>query len=303
MTNLTGFVNIIKPTGMGSTDVVSRVKRILGTKKVGHLGTLDPPASGVLPVAVGKATKFFDYFLSKDKEYYALVEFGLKSDTLDSYGEILEKQNVKITKEQIKNIMPQFIGEITQIPPKFSAIKINGKRACDLARENVDFEIKPRKIKIFSIDLLKNLEQNRFLFKVHCQAGTYIRTLFSDMAEALGTSSITPVIIRTKSGAFSTKNAITLEELEKNHQILSISDIFFDFLNIEVNEFVAKKLINGVKLKIEDFEKSLSEKNLKLFKTENEKKDFFISFNGEYIGMYRANNNSIENIIYLYERT
>ena len=301
MTNLTGFVNIIKPTGMGSTDVVSKVKKILGTNKVGHLGTLDVPATGVLPIAIGKATKFFDYFLSKDKEYFALVEFGIKTDTLDSFGEIVEKREDNITAEMINRILPKFIGEISQIPPKYSAIKINGKRASDLARENIDFEIKPRNITIFDVKLMKSLGQNKFIFKVHCSAGTYIRTLFSDIAESLGTISTTSVIIRTKSGLFTTKNAITLEELEKNKQILSISDIFCDFSKFEVNDYLAKKLINGVKINAIDLlaNAKVDEKTFNNLK--QAKKEFFITTNNEYIGMYKANNNYIENLIYLFE--
>ena len=153
---ITGFVNIIKPTGESSSNVVCKVKKILGTKKVGHLGTLDPAASGVLPLAVGKATKFFDYFLTKDKEYVALVEFGKSTSTLDAYGEVIENNNKLIDEMELKSILPKFVGDIDQTPPKFSAIKINGKRAYELARENANFEIKPRKITIYSITLIKN---------------------------------------------------------------------------------------------------------------------------------------------------
>lgn len=301
MTNLTGFVNIIKPTGMGSTDVVSKVKKILGTKKVGHLGTLDAPATGMLPIAIGKATKFFDYFLSKDKEYFALVEFGVKTDTLDSFGEIVEKQDCNITNEMINSILPKFIGEISQIPPKYSAIKINGKRASDLARENIDFEIKPRKITIFDIKLMHNLGQNKFIFKVHCSAGTYIRTLFLDIAERLKTISTTPVIIRTKSGLFNTKNAVTLEELEKSKQILAISDVFCDFLKFESNDYLSKKLINGVKISASEFLANVKIDEKTFNNLKQTKKEFFITTNNEYIGMYKANNNYIENLIYLFE--
>ena len=162
--NQSGFVNIIKPTGMTSSDVVLKVKRILGTKKVGHLGTLDPAASGVLPIAVGRATKFFDYFLSKDKVYVASVIFGIETDTLDSFGKVLNTQSSEVSLEQINSVLYKFIGEIEQIPPKFSAIKINGKRAYDLARESADFEIKPRKINIYSIKAQSLPNKNEFLF-------------------------------------------------------------------------------------------------------------------------------------------
>ena len=248
MTPITGFVNIIKPTGMTSSDVVLRVKKILKTKKVGHLGTLDPAASGVLPVAVGKATKFFDYFLNKDKTYIAVVKFGVETDSLDSFGNITVK-NSKITSAiDIEKVLPDFTGRILQVPPKYSAIKINGKRACDLARENVDFEIKPKQITIHSIKLISQLEENVFKFEVYCSAGTYIRTLFSDIAYAVGTVSTTPVIIRTQSGRFNLNNAITLEDFELSQKTLSVTDVFNDIQVIEVDEKIAKKLINGVKI-------------------------------------------------------
>ena len=287
---LTGFVNIIKPTGESSSNVVCKVKKILNTKKVGHLGTLDPAASGVLPLAVGRATKFFDYFLNKDKEYVALVEFGKTTDTLDSYGEVLETNNNFVTSEMINAVINEFVGVIDQTPPKYSAIKVNGKRAYELARENANFEIKSRKITIFSIKLVKNCEKNRFLFKVHCSAGTYIRTLFDDIAKKLNTISYTPVIIRTKSGLFNIENAVTLDELENNKKISSIEDIFSNFTKIEVNDFIAKKLINGQKLSVKDLG----------FKTDIEG-DFFVTYNGQLIGMYEIVDDSVKLKIYLYE--
>ena len=147
-----GFYNIIKPTGISSAGVVSKIKKITKQKRVGHLGTLDPSASGVLTVAVGKATRFFDYFLKKDKVYFAIAEFGVKTDTLDSEGNILEKDTVNVNKKDVENQLHNFIGEIEQIPPIYSAININGKRAYELARSGQEVEIPKRKIKIY-IDL------------------------------------------------------------------------------------------------------------------------------------------------------
>ncbi len=290
MTNLTGFVNIVKPTGMTSSDVVLKVKKILRTKKVGHLGTLDPAASGVLPIAVGKATKFFDYFLAKDKEYVALVEFGIETDTLDSFGNITKKESVVATKQQIESVLDRFVGDIEQIPPKYSAIKINGKKACDLAREDVEFEIKPRQIHIFSIDLLEDLGDNKFLFKVHCSAGTYIRTLFSDIAKAVGTISTTPVIIRTKSGRFVSSNSITLEEFEKTAKLQTIEEIFSDIQIFEAKGVLAKKLLNGVKVSVKEMP----------FKTTNNQ-ECLISVDGKLVGFYKVENDVLNQIVYLYE--
>ena len=290
MTNLTGFVNIIKPTGMSSSDVVCKVKKILKTKKVGHLGTLDPAASGVLPVAVGKATKFFDYFLTKDKEYIAVVNFGIETDTLDSFGNITNSNTKVIDLASIKQVIPNFIGKIKQVPPKYSAIKINGKRACDLAREDIAFEIKAREITIFDVQVLRDFGNNMFLFKVHCFAGTYIRTLFSDIAYALGTVSTTSVIIRTKSGRFLMNDAITLDMLEANSKIVEIETLFADYDKIEVNDFIARKLINGVKIEFEV-----------LNVQKNNGEEFFISYKNKTIGLYKVVNKKLETIVFLYE--
>ena len=244
-----GFVNVIKPTGMTSSDVVIKLKKILGTKKVGHLGTLDPAASGVLPVAFGKATKFFDYFLKKDKVYIADVKFGVLTDTLDSFGSVTDRQNVNISSEDIKNVLGEFVGKIKQVPPKYSAVKINGKKACDLIRMGVEVEIKPREIDVYDIELLDELEKNLFRFKVHCSAGTYIRTLFNDIASKLGTIATTPVIIRTKSGLFEIGSAVTLSQLNEEKSIIEIDKLFHGLEKINISDNVLyKKLANGAKL-------------------------------------------------------
>jgi tRNA pseudouridine55 synthase len=265
---------VIKPTGETSSNIVLKVKRILGTKRVGHLGTLDPAASGVLPVAFGKATKFFDYFLTKDKEYIADVKFGVETDTLDSFGQIIDKNNLKVSEVQIQGVLGEFIGRISQVPPKYSAIKIDGKKACDLAREGKDVEIKSREIDIFDLKLLGQIGDNLFRFKVHCSAGTYIRTLFSDIAKRLGTISSTPVIIRTKSGAFEIENAITLNELELSKEVISIEDLFAKFKSVEVsNKETVKKILNGVKISKQELDFDETEK-------------FFIKIDNQLVGMY-----------------
>ena len=290
MTNLTGFVNIIKPTGMTSSDVVLKVKKILKTKKVGHLGTLDPAASGVLPIAVGKATKFFDYFLNKDKIYIARVKFGIETDTLDSFGNITNKNNKNVTSEDIKKVLNKFVGDIEQIPPKYSAVKINGRKAYDLAREDVEFEIKPRKVKIYNLELLNDFGNNEFLFKVHCSAGTYIRTLFSDLAKEIETISTTPVIIRTKSGRFTTENSVTLEELEKTQKLISAEALFEDIEKLDVNAEIAKKLINGVKV-------FASELPVKI----DDNKECLIFHENKSIGFYKVENDVLLQVVYLFE--
>lgn len=280
-----GFINILKPTGMTSADVVFAVKKKLKIKKIGHLGTLDPAATGVLPIAIGKACKFFNYFLNKDKVYVARVKFGIETDTLDSYGNITQKSNKIISKEEILNVIPNFLGKINQIPPKYSAIKINGKRACDLARENVDFEIKPKQIEIFDITLLQQCGENEFLFRVHCSAGTYIRTLFSDMAYALNSMSTTTAILREKSGRFGIETAIIIDELDEN-SVMSVEKAFSGSQVIEPSEIVAKKLINGVKIFAKELE-VLPES------------EFFVKFNGILVGFYKVVGENVEPIVYL----
>ncbi len=283
-----GFINILKPTSTTSSDVVVKIKKILGTKKVGHLGTLDPSASGVLPIAVGRATKFFEYFLGKDKIYVARVKFGIETDTLDSFGTITKIDNVTITSEKINGVLNNFVGEIFQTPPKFSAVKINGRKAYELARENANFEIKPRKINIFYIKLIKNCGKNDFLFEVHCSAGTYIRTLFSDIANKLETVATTTCIIRKKSGPFEICNSITLDEFEKTKTILKIDEVFSDFPVFTVDKKIAEKLINGVAVDVKQIGEILSEK-------------FFIAHNENLIGFYEIENNKLKQIVYLFE--
>ena len=292
MSEIKGFVNIIKPTGMTSSDVVCKIKKILHMKKVGHLGTLDPAASGVLPVAVGRATKFFDYFLSKDKKYTAVVKFGISTDTLDSFGNITNIDNsVRIEEKEILSVLKNFIGEIEQLPPKFSALKIGGKKAYELARDGVEFELKPRKISIYDIKLRQKADDNTYIFDVHCSAGTYIRTLFADIAQSLGTIAFVPVIIRTKSGAFEMKNAITLEEFEKSKEVLKIEDIFAGFEVVEIGENMAKKVLNGVSLSLEGFDKE-SVKS----------KPFLIKYNEEIIGLYENQKGKIKPIAFVYDK-
>lgn len=291
MNELKGFINIIKPTGMTSSDVVCKIKKILHIKKVGHLGTLDPAASGVLPVAVGKATKFFDYFLLKDKCYLAVVKFGTQTDTLDSFGNITNiDKEVDITNEMILNVLNDFIGEIYQYPPKFSALKVGGKKAYELAREGIEFELNPRKITIFDIKLIEKCEKNIFIFNVHCSAGTYIRTLFSDIATKLNTVAFVPCIIRTKSGAFNLNNAITLDELENNKRVIKIEEIFSDFNTVELNDDIAKKILNGVSVSSEDV-------NIK----NNYDKPFVIKYNDEVVGLYQIYNGKTKPIAFVYD--
>lgn len=288
-----GFVNVIKPTGMTSSDVVCAVKKIIGEKKVGHLGTLDPAASGVLPIAVGKAAKFFDYFLKKDKVYVADVKFGVLTDTLDSFGKIIETNDIVIKKEQLESVLLHFVGKIKQVPPLYSAVKVNGKKACDLARNGEIVELKERVIEIYSIELLSEIDVNTFRFRVHCSAGTYIRTLFNDIAAKLGTIATTPVIIREKSGSFNTKNAVTLDEFRNNPSLIAVEQLFTNCKIIDISDVVlSKKLLNGVKINKNDCFN-------KFDLSENE--EFFIRIDNKLVGMYRFLGEKLDCIVFLSE--
>lgn len=250
-----GFVNILKPTGMTSHDVVSIVRRLLQQKKVGHTGTLDPNAAGVLPICVGRATKFSDFVLKDKKRYYATVNLGLQTDTLDSYGMVTDRKNVvPFTKEQLVQAIRKFIGEISQIPPKYSAIKVNGKKLYQLAREGKKFseiEIKERNVFIYSINLLE-CDSNSFSLDIICSAGTYIRSLAADIAAEVGNIGYLSLLIRTESGNFSIQDSITLEELEeqiesldKNNSIISIENILSHYPKYTLEEMFSKIYLNG----------------------------------------------------------
>lgn len=240
-----GFYNVLKPTGVSSGFVVNKIKRITN-EKVGHLGTLDPSASGVLSIAVGKATKFFDYFLNKDKEYVALAKFGVLTDTLDSDGTIIEKDNVNVSLEDIEKIIPKMCGEILQIPPIFSSKNVNGQRAYDLARQGKDVVLEPKKVQIYSIKVEKMHQNNLFRLKIHCSSGTYVRSIVRDIAKELGTNATTVCIIRTASGKFKINESVTLDDIAENKEkhLIKINSIL-NLPEIELDEKQAKDLFSG----------------------------------------------------------
>lgn len=211
--SLFGFLNVYKPSGMTSHDVVARIRKVTGIKQVGHTGTLDPFATGVLPICIGKATKLIEYMVD-DKEYIATVQFGKNTDTYDREGEVVETFEKSITKEELQDALKSFEGEISQFPPKYSAIKINGKKLYEYARSGQEVEIKPRKVfieKIQLIDFDKNNQCAKIL--VACSKGTYIRSIAYDLGEKLGCGAYLSALERTKAGCFSLTSAIVLEDL------------------------------------------------------------------------------------------
>lgn len=246
-----GFYNILKPTGVSSGFVVNKIKRITN-EKVGHLGTLDPSASGVLSIAVGKATKFFDYFLNKDKEYVALAKFGVLTNTLDSDGEILKREDVQVSLEDIKKVLPSLCGKIDQIPPIFSSKNVNGERAYDLARQGKQVVLEPKKVQIYSIKAEKLTQNKLFRIKIHCSSGTYVRSIIRDIAEKIGTVATTFCIIRTRSGKFEISDSITLDELAENPEkhLIKINSIL-NLPEIELSLLQAKDLFSGKEIMLD----------------------------------------------------
>ena len=209
-----GIINVYKEAGYTSFDVVAKLRGILKQKKIGHTGTLDPDAEGVLPVCIGKATKVCEYLTAKDKIYQAVLHLGITTDTQDLSGQILKEQQPDISKEELLTILNHFIGRQKQIPPMYSAIKVNGKKLCDLARSGVEIERKAREIEIFSIEVL-SMEIPCITMQVHCSKGTYIRTLCQDIGELAGCGGCLEKLLRIQSGRFSIQDAYKISEIEE----------------------------------------------------------------------------------------
>lgn len=210
-----GILNVLKPSGMSSSDAVVDIRRLTGIKRVGHLGTLDPQAGGVLPVCVGRAVRLFDYLVDKRKEYICELAVGIATDTQDAQGEILLQSDRIVSAEEVRAVLPQFLGEQEQLAPMYSALKYNGQKLYDLARAGKEIPEKRRSILIDELTFLEQTGTNRFLLRVGCSRGTYIRTLCADIGAALSVPSHMAFLLRTASGAFSVENAFTVAELEE----------------------------------------------------------------------------------------
>ncbi|MCI8484773.1 MAG: tRNA pseudouridine(55) synthase TruB [Lachnospiraceae bacterium] len=211
---INGILNVYKEKGYTSHDVVAKLRGILGQRKIGHTGTLDPDAEGVLPVCLGKATKVCDLLAEKDKVYETVLLLGKVTDTQDVTGTVLEEGEVSCSKEQVWETIQQFVGSCQQIPPMYSALKVNGKKLCDLARAGIEVERKPREIQIFSIQI-QETALPRVKMQVHCSKGTYIRTLCHDIGKELKCGGCMESLLRTRVAGFELKDARKLEEIEK----------------------------------------------------------------------------------------
>ena len=257
--SLFGFLNIYKPKGLTSHDVVARLRRITKIRQIGHTGTLDPFATGVLPICIGKATRLIEY-LDDDKEYLATVQFGKNTTTYDLEGEITETFDKKVTENEIKTALKDFEGEISQIPPIYSAIKVNGKKLYDYARQGQDVEIKPRKVTISKIEL-KDFDYASQSAKilVSCSKGTYIRSIAYDLGAKLECGGYLTALERTKAGKFQVNTAIKLDDLTEVSQVVENLINPLDMLSIpihDLSESERERVSHGMAINNSDFKNS-----------------------------------------------
>lgn len=248
-----GIIVINKEKGCTSHDIVYKIRKMFNTK-VGHTGTLDPNATGVLPILLGKGTKISKYLIEHDKEYEVVLQLGVKTTTADEEGEIIEEKEVlkeSLEQLEIERILKSFIGKIKQMPPKYSAIKVNGRKLYEYARKGQEVEIKPREVEIYNIEITNiQKEKKQIEFKVSCSKGTYIRTLCEDIAEKMRTVGYMKELKRTKVGNFNIEQAITLGQLQEkeNIKIITIEEMFKDKEEIILEDSKIILLLNGVKM-------------------------------------------------------
>ena len=241
-----GIVNVYKEKGYTSFDVVAKMRGIYHQKKIGHTGTLDPDAEGVLPVCLGKATKVCDLLTDKDKEYEAVLLLGKDTDTQDITGEILHQAEVTVTEEEVRNVILSFVGDYEQIPPMYSALKVNGQKLCDLARKGITVERKARLVRILTIEIV-NMDLPRVRMKVTCSKGTYIRTLCKDIGDKLGCFGCMESLLRTRVAEFSLENAHKLSEIENKPEayLQPVDLVFAQYDSCVVSAEANKYIMNG----------------------------------------------------------
>ena len=270
LNNIYGILLVDKEKGITSRDVVNKISKNFNIKKVGHAGTLDPLATGLLVVGIGKATKILDLLTMDKKEYIATVKMGIQTDTFDITGKIIEKNdNLSITKQNLQNTLAKFCQTYMQVPPKYSAIKVKGKKLYEYARENIDIELPRREIDIKEIKLL-DFKDDTITFKTVVSKGTYIRSLINDIGKKLNTYATMAELKRTKQGNFSIEDSYTLDDIENNnYKLLTYEDIFNDYEKYNLNDEEYFKVKNGQKMPI-NFEN----------------KEVVYTYKGEYIALY-----------------
>lgn len=241
------LIVVNKPEGYTSRDVVNKLSKILNTKKIGHTGTLDPIATGVLVCLTGKYTKLVDLLTALDKEYVAEIKLGIKTDTGDVTGNVIDTSNKVILKNDILDVIKKFPKKYLQTVPKYSAVKINGKKLYEYARENIDIELPKREVNIYNLELI-SFNDDIIKIKTKVSKGTYIRSLIEDICEMLGTVGCMKSLVRTKQGAFSIDEAFTLEDIENNNYIGKNIHEFLDYPCINIEEYNLKTVLNGGKI-------------------------------------------------------
>lgn len=241
---LSGVLCVNKHAGLSSHDIVNRIRRLYGTKKAGHTGTLDPMATGVLPVMIGRAAKAAEYLGADNKEYVAQLQLGISTDTEDVTGNVISRCDILPAKEQFVSVLEQFKGIIYQVPPMYSAIKINGRKLVDMARKGIEVDRPPRRIEIFDIELLDSDEKSGiYKIRVCCSKGTYIRTLCKDIGEKLGCGAAMSSLCRTKSGCFKIEESYSIAQLEEMSEsekaklLLPCESLFRELNRIELQDF------------------------------------------------------------------
>lgn len=251
---INGIINIYKEAGFTSHDVVAKLRGIVKQKKIGHTGTLDPDAVGVLPVCFGNATKLCDMLTDKSKEYRACMLLGETSDTQDASGTILSRTQVNVNEEEVRDAVMSFVGEYDQIPPMYSALKVNGKKLYELARQGVEIERKPRRVEIHHIKI-EEINLPRVTFSVGCSKGTYIRTLCADIGDRLGCGALMETLQRTRVGNFHIEQALKLSQIEElvrenrlEEYVIAPDAVFEEYESLTVMPEFDKVLFNGNKL-------------------------------------------------------
>lgn len=278
-----GIINVYKEKGFTSFDVVAKLRGILRTKKIGHTGTLDPDAEGVLPVCIGRATKVCDILTDKDKVYEAVMLLGVETDTQDTSGEILNEKPVEASEETVKETIRSFVGDYAQVPPMYSALKVNGKKLYELAREGRTIERKARNVQIFSIEILE-MDLPRVRMSIHCSKGTYIRTLCNDIGEKLGCGGCMEKLLRTRVGIFELKDTLKLAQIEEfakagkaEEKIISVDELFEDYFKVWTKAAFDVVVHNGNRIEKRMFEEKLPEDTERLRVYDSE---------GVFIGIY-----------------
>ena len=281
---MNGVVLINKEKGYTSFDVVAVVRKLLGQKKVGHTGTLDPNATGVLPVLLGAATKAQDVIPCHDKKYTASFRFGLATDTLDIWGTVTEEKPAGVTSEQIQNALQGFTGEIEQLPPMYSAVSVNGKRLYQYAREGKEVERRPRTVKVYSLELISFDEKSQSgVLDVYCSNGTYIRTLIDDLARSLGTVGVMTDLERYEACGFRLEDAITLgqlKELSESGEFIyssyfrDVESLFTDYPELVVSDKQAHRFVNGNPLDVDRTELRGHAEDKRIFRVKDREGNF-----------------------------